>query len=102
MSARPTQITDRTGDTEACERASVCSTSRTLFGNDRRRKHKGGEPRGLIPRARNPRARGLALGYTLSPASTRAYSSFARNPRARGLALGYTLSPASTRAYPCT
>src|SRR6185369_6016524 len=31
--------------------------------------------RGLIPRARNPRARGLALGYTLSPASTRAYSS---------------------------
>src|SRR6185295_5076685 len=51
-----------------------------------------------VPRASIPRARGLALGYTLSPASTRARVPRASVPRARGLALGYTLSPASTRA----
>ena len=41
-----------------------------------------------------PRARGLALGYTLSPAA-RACLIVRCVPRARGLALGYTLSPAA-------
>ncbi len=60
---------------------------------------------GLGETLRLPRARGLALGYTLPPASTRAREAgftglgeTPRLPRVRGLALGYTLPPASTRA----
>ena len=55
--------------------------------------------------AREPRARGLALGYMLSPAA-RARLLVARGPRAlepraRGLALVYRLLPAArARGYP--
>ncbi|HSB10452.1 MAG TPA: hypothetical protein VLM38_13270, partial [Blastocatellia bacterium] len=42
-----------------------------------------------------PRARGLALGYALSPAARARPGVGGRDPRARGLALGYTLSPAA-------
>ena len=48
---------------------------------------------GSVVRLFFPRARGLALGYTLSPAGAGLVVRLFF-PRARGLALGYTLSPA--------
>jgi hypothetical protein len=49
----------------------------------------------VVPVAFIPRARGLALGYMLSPAARACVVPVSFIPRARGLALGYTLSPAA-------